>query len=304
MNIEHLREYATVAHYCSFTKAARELHLSQPALSNHIAGLERDLGVKLFDRDTQQVELTPIGRAWLSEVNAVLASYDALPAKLAELKHFPRRHVTVNRYSGHRFQESILRTAIVACRQANPLFTVEIKDMPREDMLSEVRDGEADICLILSDDITDPTFEALAICPDPLVAIVNASSPLADRATVTVQELQHHQVYAPGHYADHSYADSIQKKLRALTPEFTCRVRYYNEAEDLYHLEHAETVLLDTLHASENTTRSETGSMAVISLEPTIIYTNAAVKLATNTNPAIPEFVEQLRLAAAALTQK
>src|SRR5215469_13708544 len=62
-----------VAEELSFTRAARKLYLSQPALSRQISDLERSLGVKLFDRTTRQVTLTPGGIAFLEEARAAIS---------------------------------------------------------------------------------------------------------------------------------------------------------------------------------------------------------------------------------------
>lgn len=73
MNTDYLREFTLLAQYASFSKAARALHISQPALSNHIAALEKEAGAILVDRSRQDISLTPLGRAWLPEVNAAFA---------------------------------------------------------------------------------------------------------------------------------------------------------------------------------------------------------------------------------------
>ena len=56
-----LRVFAAIARQHSFSKAAHELSISQPAVSHHIADLENDLGVQLVNRGSKQVELTPAG---------------------------------------------------------------------------------------------------------------------------------------------------------------------------------------------------------------------------------------------------
>jgi DNA-binding transcriptional LysR family regulator len=64
---EHLREFVTLAKCGSFTNAARELHLTQSALSKHIAALEREFDVALFVRDRVGVKLTRAGDTLLKK---------------------------------------------------------------------------------------------------------------------------------------------------------------------------------------------------------------------------------------------
>jgi DNA-binding MarR family transcriptional regulator len=73
---DHLREFVTLAKCGSFTNAARELHLTQSALSKHIASLERDFDVDLFVRDRVGIRLTRAGDALLKkalQINHLLA---------------------------------------------------------------------------------------------------------------------------------------------------------------------------------------------------------------------------------------
>lgn len=80
MDIEHLREFVVFSQYMNFSTAAKELFLSQPALSSHIKGLEKDLGVCLVDRDASR--LTQSGCVLVNEASELLQSYDSVLAKV------------------------------------------------------------------------------------------------------------------------------------------------------------------------------------------------------------------------------
>jgi len=62
MDIKQLEVFVNVAKFNSFTKAAEELNLSQPTISLHVQNLEKELGVKLFDREGRKASLTPPGK--------------------------------------------------------------------------------------------------------------------------------------------------------------------------------------------------------------------------------------------------
>src|SRR5690242_7585903 len=78
MNVAHLRYARAVAREKSFSQAARACSVTQPALSNGIAVLERMLGGRLFDRTTRGVTPTPLGERVLPLIETTLQGLDAV----------------------------------------------------------------------------------------------------------------------------------------------------------------------------------------------------------------------------------
>jgi DNA-binding transcriptional LysR family regulator len=95
MELRQLRYFAAVAHHSSFTLAARELNIAQPALSQQVRRLEQELGVELLRRTTRRVELTEAGEVALARATRTLAEADALRAEVDELRGLTRGSVSV-----------------------------------------------------------------------------------------------------------------------------------------------------------------------------------------------------------------
>lgn len=84
LELRHLRVFLTVASELHFSRAARRLHVSQPALSQQIRALERSVGAALFDRSSRGTALTPAGRALLDVAPRVLHEADRARTVVSE----------------------------------------------------------------------------------------------------------------------------------------------------------------------------------------------------------------------------
>ena len=77
MNLYHLRYFVTLAHFEHYTKAAEELSITQPSLSNAISLLEDELGVRLFEKEGRNIVLTKYGKTFLTSVEQSLHILDS-----------------------------------------------------------------------------------------------------------------------------------------------------------------------------------------------------------------------------------
>jgi LysR family transcriptional regulator, salicylic acid-responsive activator of bsdBCD len=86
MDIKQLLYFVTIATEGNITAASRKLHIAQPALSNHIINLERELGVKLFHRGSRKITLTDAGEILFAKANNILELKRSIKKELEDTK--------------------------------------------------------------------------------------------------------------------------------------------------------------------------------------------------------------------------
>lgn len=113
MELTQLQYFVAVAESLHMTRTAERLHVAQPALSQAISRLERELAVPLFKRERRQLSLTPYGEYLLERLRGPLAALTALPAELAAMAKGEECIVRLN----VRAATSLVTDAVIAYRQ-------------------------------------------------------------------------------------------------------------------------------------------------------------------------------------------
>src|SRR3954469_3391723 len=98
MDPRRLLTFRAVAHERSFSAAARELALTQPAVSQQVAALERELGVRLLDREPGGLRLTPAGNVLLAHADVIAARLEQAGAQLSELAREARVRLRIGAF--------------------------------------------------------------------------------------------------------------------------------------------------------------------------------------------------------------
>ncbi|MBW3604740.1 MAG: LysR family transcriptional regulator [Actinobacteria bacterium] len=185
LELRHLRSFVAVGEELHFSRAARRLHIEQPALSQQIRQLERELGTSLFDRTTRRVELTTPGRVLLERARRVLAAVergvsDTRRAARGELGWLVIGFVDSAAYS-------LLPPILRELRRAVPDLSLELRELSTEAQLTGLLD-DIDVGIVRDVD----AFDGLQVTPvltEPLVAAVPAAHALAARSTLALSEL-------------------------------------------------------------------------------------------------------------------
>lgn len=169
----------------SFRAAALRLHLAQPSVSGHVANLERELGVRLLDRSTRGVQLTPEGERLLPLIRKLLAAERALTEEASALRG--RRTMRVRIISVRVGIAQVLPRAISWLRNVHPEAEVEVHQGATEDIPAAIRSGEYDLGLTAYPGKQwpgDPLITAHPLGNDPLGVCAPIGHPLLRGGTV------------------------------------------------------------------------------------------------------------------------
>jgi DNA-binding transcriptional LysR family regulator len=187
VSLRQLRAFLAVARLRHFRRAAESLYLTQPAVSRHIADLEAELDVRLFDRNTREVVPTEAGRYLQSAVERVLEELESVLAHVHSESE--RRHGKVRVAAAPTLAAGLMPQCIAACAREYPELTVQLHDQVQTLVLDSVRGGEVDFGLAIEPADSD-AFDSETILHDPFVLVCRRDHPLAKLATVSWKKLQ------------------------------------------------------------------------------------------------------------------
>ena len=197
MDLQNIRAFLMVAETGSFSRAAENLFITQPAISKRISTLEFALDCKLFDRLGKTVQLTQAG-------TALIPGYQRILAEISEAERIVSTLRT--RVSGHlRFGTShhigLHRLPPILRQYTNNYQDVEldIQFMDSEQAAALILKGDIELALVTLPDDIDKPFTTIPVWSDPMECVVAKDHVLAKQKTVNKTQLTKHGVLIQSH---------------------------------------------------------------------------------------------------------
>ncbi len=182
MNIEYLQEFVELAKHLSITDAARALNMRQPTLSKHIAALEKELGIVLFERSVKGMRLTRNGTAFLTSAYEVVDSYQAMLDKTSKLRKAPPLRLTVSGLTDEGPSTDVLGFLVSVFAERFGADFLETKPMHNMTPHHILKNDLADIVydpLTKQEAAPEKGFTTMHVGNLSLIALVAQSNPLA-----------------------------------------------------------------------------------------------------------------------------
>ncbi len=203
MNLHHLRYFLAVARTGSFSRAAREMHVTQPTVSSGVGGLERTLGVRLFNRGSRHVSLTMEGRALVSYGMQIQDLVEEAEEKLKRRDVLP----------GEGFQFGAIDAAVTyllpdilkAYMRAYPEVALSVQVAPSRYLVEDLLLNRSEFAVI-SLPFSHPKVQTVSIYRDSMPLVVGAAHRFADCASVTLAEVVQEPLIL-------FHADSVSRKI-------------------------------------------------------------------------------------------
>jgi DNA-binding transcriptional LysR family regulator len=247
LDLTKLRAFVTLAQFLHFGRAAEALHLTQPGLSRQLQTLERQLGVRLLERDRRNVALTEAGRQLLDDALPLLEAVDATRQRVARAANGPRRLVVG-------FRAGVIPTpAIAALSESHPDLVVDVKRLEWDDQEANLLSGQVDIAYV-REPITERGLRLIALYHERRLVALRRDHPLAE-----AEELWESDI-----------AD--ERHLRYLQPLRPGGTPIRSVEEKLEHVAAGHGIIVLPLSATRHYTRPEVVYVPVVDAVPDQVF--------------------------------
>ncbi len=210
LDLVHLRSFIALASELHFGRAAQRLNMTQPPLSRQIRLLEEHLGRRLFDRNSQSVELTAAGLRFLPEAQTLLRQASEIEALLREDTGEPEGKLRMGFYGAASFR--LLPSLMAELTRTYPRVTMELRELNAAQQINAFGFGELDIGLIRPT-VLSPGLQAEVALREELLVALPCDHPLTAKSRIHPQDLDDVPFVAYG--PEGPYMHSLQQAIFA-----------------------------------------------------------------------------------------
>ena len=170
----------------NYTRAAEKLSLTQPAVSQHIKQIERELGVMVFDRSGGKIRPTPEGKLVIQYAERVVSLYENLQRSLEDKKK-AIDHLRVG--VTHTSESNIVSEVLAQYAEQFDNMKITIQTDTINNLYDMLKTYKIDIAIV-EGEVADPSINSVMLDTDSLVLCVSNEHPFAKRSMVTIDELK------------------------------------------------------------------------------------------------------------------
>ncbi len=190
MHLSHLELFCETARVKSFSKAAKLLHLSQPAVSGQIHSIEDFYGAQLFERSSTGVTLTKIGEVVYKYAREILKLHEALEKEIDSMLETENQKLTIGASST--IGSYALPCTIWTFKEKYPLVQMKLEIKNAETILAMLREDQIHLALLEEESLVGQKDNLLTqpVTDDELLVIAPPKKPWVDKTSITLEELK------------------------------------------------------------------------------------------------------------------
>ncbi|HEC05633.1 MAG TPA: LysR family transcriptional regulator [Thiolapillus brandeum] len=196
MEFGSLRTFVAVADSGSFSAAAQQLYLTQPAVSKRLAALEAELNIRLFDRIGRNVRLTHAGEELLPKAREILLQAQDMKHLASNLQTEISGTLVLG--TSHHIGLHRLPPVLRDFRNRFSAVDLDIRFMDSEAACTAVEKGELEMAIVTLPTESLPHLETRELWKDELCFVVSRDHQLAGTSPVTLEQLTHYPAVLPG----------------------------------------------------------------------------------------------------------
>ncbi|MEA2641820.1 MAG: hypothetical protein QOF51_3214 [Chloroflexota bacterium] len=186
LNFHQLRIFAAVAQYRSFSRAARELKITQPAVSTQVRQFEEDLGIVLIDRVGRHVSLTDAGRIVAEHAQRLFDIADNMLESVESLRDVSRGRLVLG--ASHTIGQYVLPALLGRYRRAHPGVDLALELAAGPTILERVIRHQIDVGFV-ANEVHAREIVATTFATDEIVLVASPLHPLAEAAAIGPEDL-------------------------------------------------------------------------------------------------------------------
>lgn len=187
MELRHLRYAIAIADTLSFTRAAEQLNIAQPPLTQQIRALEMQLGLPLFYRTKRKVELTASGQVFVERARRILREIDEMKAASQRVHRGEAGRIVIGFLSSIAFD--YFPRVMRAFRTRYPEIQIELSELKHLPLLNALNRDAVDL-IFIRNFFSDPAIRSHVVLREHFLAVLPAGHPLARHQSITPRQLR------------------------------------------------------------------------------------------------------------------
>ncbi|RKT08589.1 LysR family cyn operon transcriptional activator [Streptomyces sp. 3211.6] len=244
LELRHLRYLLAVAEHGNFTRAAEELHISQPTLSQQVKQLERTVGTQLLDRTGRTVRLTDAGAVYADHARRALRDLAAAERAVHDVKDLSRGHLRLG--ATPTFTAYLIGPLTAELHRRHPGIGLTLREMPQDRIEAALLADGLDLGIAFAGPHL-PSLTATALFTETLGLVTGGARGPVGPDPLPVRALEDEQLaLLSGDFATRSHIDAYLARHR-VRPRITVEANSVQALTEIVRRTALATVLPDAI---------------------------------------------------------